>query len=257
MHRIALFAAFAAALFAQKPANPPAKPPAAVDQALRARITEFYQYHVTEEYRKAENLVADDSKDFFYAHNKPHYLNFEIRTIEYSDHFTKAKVSALCEQYFHGVGFEGRPLKAPSTSTWKLVKGKWFWYLDPEELTRGPFGKMGNAGSKAGGAASKEPPAIPTSYGFVLGQVKLDRTSVVLKPNETQELTVTNNAPGTMTLVMSEILPGITVTMDKAILKSGEKAVLTLKADDNPHSGTMSFRVDPMGEIVAWEVKRQ
>src|SRR3954452_7382016 len=108
MHRIALLALCAAALFAQKAPKAPPKPPARVDEALRARITEFYQYHVSEEYRKAEKLVAEDSQEFYYIHNKPHYLSFQIATIEYLDHFTKAKVSALCEQYFHGPGFEGR-----------------------------------------------------------------------------------------------------------------------------------------------------
>ncbi len=32
---------------------------------------EFYQYHVDSKFRKAEELVADDSKDGFYAANKP------------------------------------------------------------------------------------------------------------------------------------------------------------------------------------------
>jgi hypothetical protein len=255
MHRIALIAVFATALFAQNAPKPAPKPPAKVDEALRARVAEFYQYHVSEEYRKAEKLVADDSQEFYYVHNKPHYLSFEIASIEYLDHFTKAKVSALCDQYFHGPGFEGRPLKAPSTSTWKLVKGKWFWYVDQEELSKGPFGKMANAGSKATGAAA--PPAIPTSFDFVLNQVKLDRTSVILKPEETQQLTITNTAPGPMTLSLTQTLPGIEVTIDKTVLKTGEKAIVTLKADENPHTGMMSFRVDPTGEFLAWEVKRQ
>ncbi len=256
MQRTALLAVCAATLFAQKPAPEPEKPPAEVDQALRARITEFYQYHVTEEYRKAEKLVAEDSQDFFYVHNKPHYLNFEINAIQYSEHFTKANVRAMCEQYFHGPGFEGRPMKAPSTSTWKLVDGKWFWYVDPEELARGPFGKMANAGSKAVAGAAP-PPSIPTTFDFVLNLVKLDKTSVILKPGDTQHLTITNTAPGEMSLTLAQTLPGIEVTLDKAILKGGEKAVATLKANDNPHSGTMSFRVMPTGEFITWEVKRQ
>src|SRR4051812_45774654 len=184
MHRIALFLVFAAALCAQKAPKAPPKPPARVDQALRARITEFYQYHVDEEYRKAEKLVAEDSQDFFYAHNKPHYLTFQIASIEYLENFTKAKVSAMCEQYFHGLGFEGKPMKAPSTSTWKLEKGTWFWYVDKAELSRGPMGQMANAGSKAT-AATAQLPTIPTSFDFVLNQVKLDKNLVILKPNET------------------------------------------------------------------------
>src|SRR3954470_14312898 len=130
MHRIALLAVLATALFAQKVPKAPPKPPARVDEALRARITEFYQYHVNEDYRKAEKLVSEDSQDFFYAHNKPHYLSFRITTIEYLDNFTKAKVTAICEQYLHGLGFEGRPLMVPSTSTWKVVDGKWYWWVD-------------------------------------------------------------------------------------------------------------------------------
>jgi len=50
MHRIPLFAVFATALFAQNAAKPASKPPAALDEALRARITEFFQinrYHAS------------------------------------------------------------------------------------------------------------------------------------------------------------------------------------------------------------------
>src|ERR1039458_2187897 len=64
MHRFALFALFAATAFAQ--ANDPfkAKPPADVDAALRARVLEFFDLHVKGEFRKAEALVAEDTKDF-------------------------------------------------------------------------------------------------------------------------------------------------------------------------------------------------
>jgi len=257
MHRIALFAVFAAALFAQNSTKPAPKPPAGVDEALRARITEFYHYHVTEEYRKAEKLVAEDSQDIYYTHNKPHYLNFEIANIDYSDDFTKANVRVTCEQYLHGPGFEGKPMKTPSTSTWKLVDGKLFWYASPEELARGPFGRMANPGSKATEGSASQMPAVPSSFDFVLNRVKLDKTSVVVMPNETQQLTVTNTAPGEMRLTLTQTLPGIEVTVDKAVLQSGEKAVVTLKMNDNPHTGTMSFRVDPTGETLAWKVTRQ
>src|SRR5215203_3687501 len=123
MLRFALAAMLASAAFPQTAPDAGPKPPAQVDEALRARITEFYQLHVNGEYRKAEKLVAEDSQDFFYEHNKPKYLSFEIKTIAYSDQFTKAKVSVICEQYFSGLGMVGKPLKSPSTSTWKVVDG--------------------------------------------------------------------------------------------------------------------------------------
>jgi len=72
--RLILLAILSCSAWAQSD-NPFNRPPADVDQALRARITEFFQFHVTGEYRKAEALVAEDTKDYFYDHNKPKYLS--------------------------------------------------------------------------------------------------------------------------------------------------------------------------------------
>src|SRR5579871_2216187 len=98
MFRLTTLTLIAAAACAQNPADLFNRAPADIDQALRARISEFYQYHVTGEYRKAEALVAEDTKDFFYDHNKPRYLSFQISKIKYNEDFTKAEATVLCEQ---------------------------------------------------------------------------------------------------------------------------------------------------------------
>src|SRR5215510_5970979 len=113
MSRLILFVILAAALLAQAPADLFNKPPVEVDQALRARITEFYQYHVKQQFRQAEALVAEDTKDFFYSHNKPQYLTFEIGRIEYSENFTRAKATMVTEQYVMMPGFMDKPMKVP------------------------------------------------------------------------------------------------------------------------------------------------
>lgn len=256
MHRIALLAVFTALSFAQMVPDAPEKPPASVDEALRARIDEFYQYHVKEEYRKAEKLVAEDSQDLYYIHNKPKYESFEIKSIQYFDHFTKAKVMASTEQYIHGVGFNGKLFKTPSTSSWKVVDGKWYWYVDPEELNSGPFGKSPNGGTKPG-APPKLDEKLLTSVDVALNKVRVDRDSVVLKPGGTAQVTITNETPGTITLSTFQVLPDIEVTLDKATLNKGEKTVVTLKGRENPNTGMIGFRVDPTGEIVSFDVKRQ
>src|SRR5215472_12205106 len=122
MLRTCLLALFAACLFGQGD-DPFNRPPADVDQALRARIQEFYQLHVKGDFRHAEELVAEDTKDFYYSHNKPKYLSAEISRIEYSDRFTKAKATVLCEQYVMLPGFTDKPIKVPTPSTWKLIDG--------------------------------------------------------------------------------------------------------------------------------------
>jgi hypothetical protein len=257
MCRLAFLAAAAAVVFAQT-APEAQQPPAGVDEALRARVTEFYQYHVTEEYRKAEKLVAEESQDIYYVASKRKYLNFEIKSIQYFDNFTRAKVMTICEQYFHGIGFEGKPLKAPSTSTWKVVDGKWFWYVDKEELAKGPFGPMANAGTKAApGVQLPGTDKIPTNFDFALGQVKWEKDSVVVKPNATQQVAILSKSMGSVSLVIARVLPGIEVTIDKANLNNGEKATVTFKSGENPHSGSIAFRLVPTGEIISIDVKRQ
>jgi len=258
MLRLALAAVIATASFAQTGTGAAPKPPASVDEALRARISEFYQLHVSGEYRKAEKLVAEDSQDIYYESGKRKYLSFEIKTIAYSDDFTKAKVSVSCEQYVSGLGNLGRPVKMPSTSSWKVVDGKWFWWADPEELAHGPMGRSANAGTKpAPGAKEPGPENIPTTPDFAMGKVKWEKDTLAVKPNNTYTMTITNASPGTSSLVLKQILPGIELSIDKANLNPGEKAVVTFKTNENPHSGVIAFEVDPLGEIISIEVKRQ
>src|ERR1700734_2080831 len=142
MYRTLILASLAAAAFAQDPADLFNRPPADVDQALRARITEFFHYHVTGEPRKAEELVAEDTKDYFYNNNKPHYLSFEIGKIEYSDGYTKAKALVTVKMAIMLPGFNGKVMQIPSASYWKLIDGKWYWYLDTAMRNTGPMGEM-------------------------------------------------------------------------------------------------------------------
>src|SRR5664280_1083651 len=148
MLRFTLLAVFATGLFAQDAGDLFNKPPADVDLALRARITAYYDLHVKGEFRKAEALVADDSQDFYYNASKTKYLSFEIARIEYSDNFTRAKATVVCEQYIMLPGFMGKPMRIPMPSTWKLVDATWYWYLDPESLRATPFGKITPGGPR-------------------------------------------------------------------------------------------------------------
>jgi uncharacterized cupredoxin-like copper-binding protein len=251
MPRFALLALFTALAFAQNPADLFNKPPADVDEALRARIKEFHQYHVTQEFRKAEKLVAEDSQDFFYSHNKPHYLSFEIRGITYSDNFTKARAVVLCEQYVPMPGFMDKPLQVPTPSTWKLVDGKWYWYVDKADLDKTAFGTF-KAGAGAG--PSGLPTSIPTTADFAMNMVKADRQSLNLKPGQSEQVTVTNGAAGYMSLSILGGAPGVEAKLDRAVLKAGEKAVVTLRAGENARSGALGIRVEQTGEMLPIQV---
>ena len=253
MFRSILLALFATGSFAQNAADLFNKPPADLDQALRARITEFYDLHVKGEFRKAEALVAEDSKDIFYSSNKTKYLSFEIDRIDYSDNFTRAKATVLCEQNIMLPGFMGTPMKVPIPSTWKLVDDTWYWYVDPESLRMTPFGKM--TPGNAHGPASPSIPAIPTTLpDFIYKQVKADKASVTLKVGESEQVTITNSAPGAMNISLTGSVPGVEVKLDRTILKTGEKAVLTVRAGDSAKSGILSIQVEQTNQVIPIQV---
>ena len=250
----------AIACAAQTPANASKAPPADVDKALRARITEFYQDFVAGKFRQAEALVAEDTKDFYYGMNKARYLSFEIQKIEYSDNFTRANAIILSEQYVMFPGFADKTLKLPSQSTWKLVDGQWYWYIDPEAVAQTPFGKMRlgqlNPGSSAQPAV---PPKIPTvqDLAFIFKQVKADKDAVSVKPGETAQVTITNTAQGQVSITVLEAPAKVEAKLERPNIEAGGKMQLTIQAANDAKAGVVSLRVDQTNQVIPIQVTIQ
>ena len=202
------------------------KPPQDVDDALRARVTQFYQYHVEGKLRLAEQLVAEASKDDFYASGKPPIKDFRIDQIAYSDNYTKAKVTLVGKAMVMFMGMAAPQLMdQPFPSFWKIENGKWcfYYYVDPDRMT--PFGKQKPPvpGSKGDPRSFK-----PMDLSTISQGVKVDRTSVVLKDAE-ERVELTNRLEGVVTLSLSEKeYSGIVAKLDKTELKGGETATLSI-----------------------------
>jgi len=257
MRRLTAILLFAGVVFAQgnDPFKP--KPPAEVDQALRARIQEFFDLHIKGQYRKAEELVAEDTKDYFYTRDKPKYLSCEISKIDYLENFTKAVAVVTCERYIMMPGFSDRPMKVPGTNTFKLENGKWVWYVDQDALLNTPFGRM-KPGAFPNSGATPAPPSlnnIPTSGDFLMKQVKMEPQSVQLKVGATAEVAITNGAPGPVDLVVNGPLAGIEAKFDQSNVKSGAKATLTLHAVKGAKSGDLTVAVEPTTQVLTVQVK--
>jgi hypothetical protein len=256
MFRSIALLVFATAAYAQSPADLFNRPPADVDQALRARISEFYQDQVDGKFRQAEALVADDTKDLYYNASKTKYLSFEIRRIDYSEGFTRAKAVVLLEQYVMIPQFANKPFKVPTPSTWKLINGQWYWWVDPETLRDSPWGKMTPGPNSAPGAPGALP-AIPNAKDIekrMAAQVKADRAAVTLKGTEAQEVTITNSAPGQVTISLLGTLPGVEAKLDRATIGQGEKAILTLRIAGAAKAGVLSVHVEQSGQVIPIQV---
>jgi hypothetical protein len=251
MIRILALSLCAAGLLAQTNGAPPAK----VDKALRERATEFHKLLISGQARDAEKLVAPDSKDYYYSASKPKLLDFQLDRIQYSDNFTRARVTALCGQYVTMPGFVGAPVKLPVISTWKVYKGKWYWYIDPVDLRRTPFGVMGNTTSANAGGAPGMPGSIPSTPEMALGRVKPDRSTVILKPGESAEVIFTNSAPGVMSLALNGKSVGLEVSPEKLELPANGKGSVTVRAAADAASVSFAMRVVQTGETLPVQVQ--
>lgn len=266
--------ALALACFAQE-----GKPPADVDQALRARVDEFFKYHVTAQFRKAEALVAEDSKDFFYNTDKPHYISYGgIKSVRYSENFTHAYVVVTVRSAgMEANGFPDMPLPMPSM--WKIDDGKWCWYIDEATLRRTPFGEIPPATYAAAMAAMKADPGItapkPTPIPpemaaalkssvpdgsamhdstIPLGQIQVDQTAVGLKPGQNASVPLKNTSGDRYTLLVMGQVEGVQTTLDRKELGAHETATLTLRAGGKAKSGKITVVAVQTGEMFPIEV---
>lgn len=254
--------AVAATLSAQTAAELFEKAPPEVDQALRERIRFFYQCHVDGKFRQADQVVAEDSKDAFFAAEKTRFRGFEIVRIVYSDNFTRARAVVAVDTDFAAPGLGKIPVKAPLTTLWKLENGQWWWYVDPNAGKSTPFGPM-RAGS---GESSPSPfpfriPSRPEDALGVLGKVTVDRTEVRLSSYEpaSAAITVTNQMPGQVQLRLDyNGFPGFEARLEREELKANETTRLLLKVEPRDKAPkptlTVNLRVEPLSQVIPIQV---
>lgn len=237
------------------------KAPPEVDEALRARVRFFFQSHVDGKFRQADQVVAEDSKDAFFAADKTRYRGFEIMRIIYADNFTKARVAVAVDTDFTAPGIGKIPVKVPLTTSWKLEEGQWWWYVDPDAGRQSPFGPM-KAGPGGGSSPFSFPaPDKPGQAAAMLHQVTVDKTEVRLSSYEaaSDQVTVTNKLPGAVTLVLDyNGFPGFQAGLERQELKANESTRLLLRIqprDASPKPTTMvTLRVEPTGQRIPIQV---
>jgi hypothetical protein len=206
------------------------KAPPEVDEALRARVTTFYQAHITGKFRDAFQMVADDAQDAFIAASKDTYKGCEISKINYSEDFTKATVVTACKGEFRW-RTERMPATMPLSTNWKLVDGQWYWYVVKRDKVVTPFGISSPGPDTVDSAKSLPPiPADPVAAARdILSKVSVDKTEIQLKGYETSqdEIHITNNMPGPIRVtVNSPGSTGLSIKLDKSELAAGEKATV-------------------------------
>ena len=212
-----------------------------VDQALRARVAQFYSANITGKWRDAFQVVADDMQDAYLAAGKDTYDKCETIKITYIDNFTKASVRENChgEYRWHNSHI---PATIPLTSTWKLVDGQWWWYWTKPTEVMTPFGlsKVTPEAPRAPGSSTvdakietvlRDPAAMAKN---ILGLIKVDKKEIRLSGYETSrdELHISNTMPGTISVrINCPPLPGFHVKQSSTDIGPKETSTIVFEYD--------------------------
>ncbi|HLJ47757.1 MAG TPA: hypothetical protein VKU01_17195 [Bryobacteraceae bacterium] len=252
--------------FAQEPANLFDQPPAGVEDALKTRVMKFYQAHIDGKFRLADQYVAEEAKDDFFAADKVQWESCQFIKATYSENFTKAAVVTACRTELRFRGHK-MPTTAPLTTHWEVVNGEWYWYLLHAAKTDTPFGPMEGGPDSSGPVVSAIPKDPEQAAREILASVKVEPTSLAIDPSKStrQEVHIRNGMMGNISISVDNTgLPGLTIKAPTSPIGQGQEAVVVF--DYNAESPdiqckdclahpqlrqtvTAKIHVDPTGQI--------
>ncbi len=219
-------------------------PPRDVDEALRSRVKEFFGYHVTGEFRKAMNLVAQETQDEYFAAQKTRYEGFQIDSIEYSDNFTKAVVTlTVKEKKRISVQFPETVFVEKPATLWKIEDGKWCFYIEHKTTWRTPMGPsdlkaIDQARAQAANGVPFSPDQIKDLASTILNQSTISRSDVILPPDRpsSEEIVFKNGQNGTVKLYLAsgKLPEGMTAELDKTDVPANGQATLKITYKPRP-----------------------
>ena len=229
------------------------EPPADVDAALRSRVTEFYQLAVAKKFRLAEEMLASDTKDFYYNAAKPNILAFSIKSIQYGPNFQQAAVTLTAKMVMM-MGGSMQGVDVPYANTWKIEDGKWCLYIDPKQLLETPFGIMHVDNGATGADVIKMVDRLKQAGAGTMNGVHANPTHIPLDPGnpKPQVVTLQNTLAGPVTVESVNPSSALKVEIAKANLAADESTQVTITpvAGSSDHPAAVSFKISPLGQIV-------
>ena len=178
--------------------------PPKVEEALRARVGQLYTLFQQRKFRQAEELVAEDSKDTFYATSKARHLGFEIKSVSFSPDLKDATAVVALQMIMPITG--PRPVTIPITSKWRQVEGEWYLYYPqykPGDTVQTPFGPKKISADSARPeilANIEKGPSLATLRTMYKVSAKELRFPSSAPGRITQQITVANRSTGKLSL---------------------------------------------------------
>jgi hypothetical protein len=265
---------FAAALLLTSFAVLAQTAPPEIDQALRARVNEFFGYHVSGKFMKALPLVAEDTKEYYFAVQKRRYISYAIGDITYSENFTKATVNVVGK-----LKMRPRPefpeivIDQPMKTNWMIENGNWVWYVNPvidcpTPMSCGPDGKPRvQTQAAAVDNAIKLPDVSQASLDQqaqkIFKQSNVDKPIVAMASGAatTEHVTFHNGQPGYVRVFLDPgpTVEGFTASVDKNDVGANQDLIVTLHYEPGkvppPLALTMKLTVQPLNQTFPITVK--
>jgi hypothetical protein len=247
------------------------------EQALRARVTEFLQYHVEGNFRKAYDLIADDTKDEYFNGGKAQLKGFTIDKLVFNDDkFTRATVTATLSKTVIVIGQEF-PATVPSITTWKIENGKWVWTSDVKPAWNTPMDPPNSRRPEATAPANNDTAGLPkvldenalaTATQSILQQVGqqvgVDKREVTLSTNAVSEDRVVfhNGMPGSVQLELGvPDIPGFSAKVGQMFISTGADGAVVFRYEPPQDPGkrrvapiTMEVVVQPLNQTFSIRV---
>ncbi len=256
------------AAFAQSDSKTPSPE---AEQALRARVNEFFQYHVDGKFSKAYEMVAEDTKEYYFATQKVQFKSFKIDSIKFIDD-THAEVDLTGQRIWKPrYDFPETVVAVPMHTKWKIEDGKWVWYEDQRSRWATPMGPSDPSVARSGGAQNApdlSPEALRRRAQEILKQQQqqpvLDKTELVLPLDKasSEQIVFHNNEGGTIKIYLDPTakMPGLTAELDKSDVPAGETATIKVRFDPKeapqpPASFTLRLIAEPFDRVLPITIK--
>lgn len=252
----ALLLALGAAAGMAQSKDPFRAAPPELEEALKARVSQFYDFFKMAKFRQAEELVVEEAKEHFYGAKKSRIFGYEIRTVTFSEDLKEAHVLVTCLTPVPGLG--SKPLAVPLPSTWKSIDGEWFLYFQtrqPGVEHDSPAGKMHF--SQELGTHGSLSAAQPATLESLKDMYAVTPSNLTFSFQGTEPITKTfqveNRSKGELTLESeSKGMPGVTVDAGAGKIAAGESLTISVTYLPSSHVGPgeypLQFAVQPIAQ---------